>query len=213
MIRDSGSVKFVCALSSGVGSIGAGSLPRCRRPSASPGSFLVTATLLFFRLGARPRFPGVPSPPESWPAAAPPLQFVGQFIATTASQRRPARRRACSACSSNLFNLPSQALDFLGHIAVARRLVPRGVRSHLGTVGRQVPQLDHAQRARPVAALPGTGAEMPPGGSLRKSLIVRKSGGSLPTMARKARLRLARRRDLARNSSRTTRRSRRRAAG
>ena len=199
MILASGSVKFVCALSSGVGSMGAGSLPRCRRPSASR----------LARSSSRRRCSSsaLPAPAVSRRA------FASRILAKRSSRRfnsagssSPRRlpsaascsASTCSACSSNLLNLPSQLPDFLVHVAVAHRLVPRGVGSHLGPVGGQVSQRDQAQVRRPVAALPGTGAlKCDARRILRKSLIVRKSGGSLPTMARKADVAFARRRDLA----------------
>ena len=95
----------------------------------------------------RTRFPGVPSPPESWPAAAH-AASVPRAVRRPAGlrARRPAATSACSACSSNLSISRRKRLDFLGHVAIAHRLVTRGVLPHLGTVGRQVPQLDHAQR-------------------------------------------------------------------
>ena len=191
MIFAMGSVKFVCPLVRGVGVGGS------RVPCPGVCGLRLHAALV-------PHHGGVVLLPPCWTSASS-RGFASRILANRSS------RRFDSAGSSSPRRLPSAAssigvdlLGFLAHIVRSRlsaaRLpsscsrsswpcaATRSLRSLFRPVDR-FPSLTIPIR-RPGAAPRGTRAETLPGRILRKSLVdYRSQARSLPTMARKARLR------------------------
>ena len=176
-----GEVRFSLVLGRS-GSIGF--LPRRLRPSASRLACSSSRRRCSSSPGRRPRLPTRFRLPDLGKVLTP-LQFVGQFVATTASQRMVLLGVELLGLLEQLLDLSFQPLDFLVHVAVTHRLVPRGVRSHLRPCRWTGSKLDHTH----LAARQGLRNRVRNAARwiLRKSLIVRKSGGSSPTTARKAR--------------------------
>ena len=82
--------------------------------------------------------------------------------------------------------LLAHPLDFLLHIAIAHRFVPRRVALELGAIGRHVPNFTSPDSPAIRSTFTNT-SQKAARCSLRKSLMVRKSGRSFPTMAMNAR--------------------------
>src|SRR5271157_1898681 len=90
------------------------------------GLLLVAAALFFFRLGAGLGFETRFRLPDLRQPFLTPLQFVGQFVATTASQRSILLGVNLLGLLEQLLDLSFQPLDLLVHVPVTHRLVPRG---------------------------------------------------------------------------------------
>jgi len=104
------------------------------------------------------------------------------------SQRRVVRGVALVRWVPPRLDLGLETRAVFVQVAGAHRLVTRGVRSQRGPVRGPIADLDHAPRARPAQDFDNQRpARLPM--DVRKSRVVRTSGGSSPPMARKARLR------------------------
>ena len=111
------------------------------------GLLFVTAALCCFRLDAGLGFQTCFRCADLRQPVFASLQFVGQFVAATAAQGGVLLGVELLGLLQQLLDLGFQPLDGLVHVAVAHRLVPRGVGTHLRPVRGQIPQLDHPQRA------------------------------------------------------------------
>ena len=70
------------------------------------------------------------------------FQFVGQFVAATAAERGILLRVELLRLLQQLLDLRFQPLDVFVHVAVAHRLVARGISAHFRAIGRQIAELD-----------------------------------------------------------------------
>src|SRR5208337_3529528 len=95
------------------------------------GLFFITAALFFFRLDAGLRFQSRFRLADLGQPFFTSLQFRGQFVTTTASQRSVLLGVEFLGFLQQLLDFCFQPLDFLVHVAVTRGLVPRRVRPHL----------------------------------------------------------------------------------
>ena len=141
-------VKFVCACPWAWGRSGRFFAPPLR-PSASRLACSSSRRRCSSSASARPRLPDALSPPGLRQSFLTPLQFVGQFVATTTSERSVLLGVELLGLLEQLLDLSFSPLDFLVHVAVTHRLVPRGVRSHLRPSVDRFPVLPFLS-ARPV---------------------------------------------------------------
>jgi hypothetical protein len=111
------------------------------------GLIVVAAALFLARPGAGLGFQTRTGLADLRPPIFTPLQFLGQFVATTASQRGVLLGVKWLGLLEQPIDLCFQPPDLLGHVAVTHRLVSRGIRTHLGPVGGEIPQLDQAHLA------------------------------------------------------------------
>ena len=113
----------------------------------APRLLFVTTALFFLRLDTGLRFQTTFRLANLQQSVFAPLQFRRQFVAAPASQRGILLGVGLFGLLQQLLDFRFQPREFLVHVAETHRLVPRSVRAHLGAVGGQVAELDHAHLA------------------------------------------------------------------